>query len=91
MTNEVDDDLDDDKMTAEEEAKVREKAAQRCGQWNWNANVPEIAKELMDEDMDPDSREFEIYGEEFVKFFSTGEPRAEDFWGICKQIMETFA
>ncbi len=85
------DDLDDDEMTEAEQAKVREKAAKRCEQWNWNANVPEIAKELMDEEMDPDSREFEIYGEEFVKFFGKSEPRAEDFWGICKQILETFA
>ena len=85
------DDLDDDEMTAEEELKVREKAVERCTQWNWNANVPEIAKELMDESMDPDSREFEIYGEEFVKFYGQHESRAEDFWEIVKQIMETFA
>lgn len=83
--------LDDDDLTPEQEAKIRKEANERCKRWNWNCNIAEIAKELIDEEMDPDSRTFDIYGEEFVKFYGQHEPRAEDFWGICKQIMENFA
>lgn len=78
-------------MAVKTKKEIREWAKRKCESWNWNCNIAEIAKELMDEDIDIESDEFTICGEEFVKFFGKTDPRAEDFWEVCKQIIETFS
>ena len=77
-------------------SRLQEWALERCKAWNWNCNVAEIAKELIDTDMDidgtlydvpPDGPVFEILREEFVKFFpADGEQQIE----TIRDIMETF-
>lgn len=69
---------------------VRAEAQARCAQWNWNCNIAEIASELIEAGIETGTVEFDIYGEEFVRFFGASEPRAADFWEVCGQIIETF-
>ena len=69
---------------------VRVEAKSRCEQWNWNCSLAEIASELIEAGIEPGTVEFDIYGEEFVRFFGASEPRAADFWKVCGQIIDTF-
>lgn len=78
-------------MATKTKAELREWAKARCESWNWNATVAEIAKELIDADIDTDSAKFEVLGEEFVKFFGRHDPNAQRLWGIVGQIIETFS
>lgn len=68
----------------------REDARKRLEEWNWNYNVAQIARELIDADITTDSQQFAILGEEFQKFFA-GDPNAELHWEIIGQIVEEFA
>lgn len=77
-------------MATETKKDWREWAKQRCAAWNWNADIAEIAHELIDNDIDPDSDEFDVIGEEFVKFFGVHDPMAKTYWEIVGQIIETF-
>jgi hypothetical protein len=68
-------------------SKLQEWALDRCKAWNWNCNVAEIAKELIDADIDVDGARFRALEKEFVKFFPTdGEQQIE----TIRDIMETF-
>jgi hypothetical protein len=69
----------------------RKWAKQRCEAWNWNANIAEIAHELIGLDMESDSDEFAIVGEEFVKFFGQHDKNAKTYWEIVGQIIEQFS
>lgn len=80
--------FDDDELTLEQEQAHREWAKKKCGEWNWNADAAEIAKELIDLDVEPDSRQFEILCEEFNTFFN--HPKM-DVTEAIEQIMESFA
>ena len=73
------------------EVLMRENARHRCEAWNWNVNVAEIAHELIEQGFETDSEQFEIMGEEFVKFFGANDPNAKTYWEIVGQIIETFA
>lgn len=55
------------------EQSMREWARKRCNQWNWNCNVAEIARELIDADITADSDQFDILAQEFVEFFGGGD------------------
>ena len=79
---------DDDELTAANEAGLRLWARRKCKAWNWNADVAEIAKELIDEGIDPDSRAFRILCEEFDEFFQQPEMSAAE---AIQQILETFS
>jgi hypothetical protein len=81
-------DFDEDVLSPEEEQRLRDWATARCEAWNWNADVAEIAKELIDADVDTDSHKFRILCEVFNKFFQT--PRM-DVTEAIEQIITTFA
>ena len=68
-------------------SRLQEWALERCKAWNWNCNVAEIAKELIDADIAVDSLRFRALEKEFVEFFPThGEQQIE----TIRDIMETF-
>ena len=77
---------DDDHLTAEEETRLRQWAHDKCAAWNWNADVAEIAKELIDLDVDTDSHQFRVLCDVFNKFFK--KPQV-DVTEAIEQIMET--
>lgn len=79
---------DDDEITAEELSRLRQWAHAKCERWNWNADVAEIAKELIDEGVDPDGHQFQILCEVFNKFFSN--PKI-DVTEAIEKTMETFS
>lgn len=54
-------------------AELKKWAADLCEQWNWNAGIMEIAKELQDQDIRSESREFEVLTKEFNRFFKNPE------------------
>lgn len=78
-------------MQLKNESEAREWAKAKCERWNWNVNVAEIARELIDEEVEFDSGPFITLGEEFVKFFGASDPNAKTYWEIVGQIMEEFA
>jgi len=78
----------DDEITAEEDARLRQWARERCEAWNWNADVAEIAKELIDADIDTDSHQFTVLCEVVNEFFQ--KPKV-DVTEAIEQIMETFS
>ncbi len=80
--------FDDDEITAEEETRLRQWAHSRCAAWNWNADVAEIAKELIDADVDTDSHQFTVLCDVFNEFFK--KPKM-DVTEAIEQIMETFS
>jgi len=62
-------------------------ATERCEAWNWNCNVAEIAKELIDADIDVDSNRFRALEHAFCEFFPEhGERDIE----TIRYIMEVF-
>jgi hypothetical protein len=68
-------------------SKLQEWASERCKAWNWNCNVAEIAKELIDADVQTESLRFRALEQEFVEFFpSNGERDIE----TIRHIMEVF-
>jgi hypothetical protein len=81
-------DFDDDEITAEEDVRLRQWAHAKCEAWNWNADIAEIAKDLIDEDVDTDSHQFTVLCEVFNEFFK--QPRV-DVTEAIEQIMETFS
>jgi hypothetical protein len=81
-------DFEDDEITAEEETRLRQWAQAKCEAWNWNADVAEIAKELIDEDVDTASHQFQVLCKVFNKFFQ--QPKM-DVTEAIEQIMETFS
>jgi hypothetical protein len=54
-------------------AELRQWAINLCNDWNWNAGIMEIAKELQDQGIHTESREFEVLTKEFNKFFKKPE------------------
>ena len=78
---------------AKSEADARAWALAKCKAWNWNANVAEIARELIEEEIEVGSGPFVTLGEEFVKFFGSNygaTDQAQTEWEIIGQIMEEF-
>ena len=72
------------------EVLLREDSRRRLEEWNRNANVATIARELIEAEIATDSQQFAILGEEFQKFFA-GDPNAALHWEIIGQIVEEFA
>jgi len=54
-----------DKKTIELEAKWLD----RCDNWNWNLNLAEIAKELIDEGVENNTREFKVIQAIFNRYY----------------------
>jgi len=55
-------------------AELKKWAINLCDQWNWNAGIMEIAQELQEQNITPDSLEFEALATEaFNKFFKKPE------------------
>lgn len=79
---------DDDEVTAEQREAYAKWAHDCCNRWNWNADVAEIAKELIEADVETDSVQFQILCEVFNKFFQS--PKV-DVTEAIEQIMETFS
>lgn len=79
---------DDDEITEDQRRVYTEWAKARCEAWNWNADAAEIAKELIDCDIEPDSVQCSILCEVFNEFFK--HPKM-DVTEAIEQIMETFA
>ena len=79
---------DDDVLTAEEETRLRQWAHDKCKAWNWNADVAEIAKELIDADVDTDSHQFRVLCDVFNEFFKTPQMAVTE---AIEHIMETFS
>ena len=69
--------------------EVRKWANARVKEWNWNASRAEIAKELIDEDIVPDTPEWETVKAIFLKFFSRTDEANKD-WGAIESIVEVF-
>jgi hypothetical protein len=83
-------------MTEEQKQTLVQWARERCEAWNWNCNPAEIAKELIDTDIDVDGTLFDVsvdgdafavLQDEFIKFFpDSGENDIE----TIRQIIEVF-
>jgi hypothetical protein len=54
-------------------AELRQWAVNLCNEWNWNAGLPDIVRELQQQEIKSDSRQFQVLSEEFNKFF--GNPK----------------
>jgi hypothetical protein len=78
---------DDDELSVADEMKYQAWARRKCEAWNWNADVAEIAKELIDEGVDTDSHQFTVLCEAINEFFK--QPKM-DVTEAIEQIMETF-
>lgn len=69
----------------------RKWAKERCDAWNWNCNVAEIAKELIESGVtDTTSTRFDITGKVFVEYFGDSN-QAEMLWEIIGHIIEEFS
>ena len=79
---------DDDEITEDQRRLYTAWAKERCEAWNWNADVAEIAHELIDADIEPDSVQFQILCDVFNEFFQS--PKV-DVTEAIEKIMETFA
>lgn len=72
---------------------AREKAQERVRRWDWNYNLPQIARELIDEEIEPDSWEGEIVQQEILDYFGKDEQARkayENYWSIISDIVEEF-
>lgn len=69
--------------------EARTWANARVKEWNWNANRAEIAKELIDADLEPDTPEWETVKAVFLKFFNRTDAAMAD-WGAIESIVEVF-
>lgn len=65
----------------------REWAKGLCEKWNWNADVAEIAHELIDLRVHPDSVRFEVLKDVFNDFFN--HPKMDCIEAVEK-VLETF-
>ena len=73
-------------MTQQE---VRTWANARVKEWHWNASRAEIAKELIDEDIVPNTPEWETVKAVFLKFFNRTDEADQD-WDSIESIVEVF-
>ena len=80
--------IDPDEITAMEEDQLQIWAHDKCKAWNWNADVAEIAHELIHAGVDTDSHQFRVLCEVFNKFFNNPQM---DVTEAIEQSMETFA
>lgn len=58
-----------------------------CKNWNWNANVAEIAKEIIDMGITPDGYQWGVLRRAFLNFFPD---HGERDWETISQIIEVF-
>jgi hypothetical protein len=52
-------------------AELKEYFQTRCDNWNLNSSLMDIANNLKEEGIRSDSREYQVFSEEFNKFFNT--------------------
>lgn len=80
-------------ITVSEVVTRRKEARERCERWNWNANLAEIARELINADVDPDDIAGELQREELLAFFCTTEKERDEYnnyWSIISDIIAEF-
>ena len=59
-----------------------------CERWSWNASPAEIAKELIDQDMNEDDEDWEALEAVFKKYF---KDTGEQSWDVIEDIVRTFS
>jgi hypothetical protein len=69
--------------------EARTWANNRVTDWNWNASRAEIAKELIDADIEPNTPEWETVKAVFLVFFNRTDEANED-WDAIESIVEVF-
>jgi hypothetical protein len=75
-------------MNGELTVGSKEWAAERCKSWNWNCNAAEIAKELIDADIEAGSPELQRVKRAFLDFFP--HERAASWWEFIEDAVEVF-
>lgn len=75
-------------MTMQYTVGTKEWAESRVKEWNWNYNPAEIAKELIDEDIESGSPELQRVKRAFLDFFP--HARAASWWEFIEQAVEVF-
>ncbi len=68
-------------------------AAEACNRWNWNCNLAEVARDLIDNGPDIDTNQWDEVGRVFQKFFSVGAPlvdRVKSNWETITDIVREF-
>lgn len=68
-------------------AAHQEWAKALCEKWNWNADIAEIAHELIDLRVHPDSVRFEVLKDVFNDFFN--HPKMDCIEAV-QHVLETF-
>ena len=68
-------------------SKLENWAWEKCNSWNWNCNVAEIAKELIDEGVHVGGLRFGVLEKEFVRYFPDNGKRDIE---TIRYIMEVF-
>ena len=58
-----------------------------CEKWNWNADIAEIASELINQGVHPAGRRFDVLKDVFNEFFNS--PKMDCIEAV-EQVMETF-
>lgn len=74
-------------MTNANATSDRAWARSLCEQWNWNADIAEIAQELIRQRVHPSGDRFAVLKEEFQQFFK--QPKMDCIEAV-EQVMETF-
>jgi hypothetical protein len=64
-------------------------AIAQCKRWNWNVNAAEIAKELIDADIEHGSKELQNVKRAYMKFFAQGADE-DQAWKFIEQAVEVF-
>lgn len=66
-------------------------ARERCREWNWNANAAEIARELIEAGITPDTEDMANVRRAFMDHFSLpGNDDAKRQWEFIAQAVDVF-
>jgi len=66
-------------------------ARERCREWNWNANAAEIARELIDAGIKPDTDDMNNVRRAFLDYFSKpGNNEAKLQWEFISHAVAEF-
>jgi len=86
--------VEDYEVSLTEVLAAREKAQERVQRWDWNYNLPQIARELIDEEIEPDSWEGEVILQEMLDYFGRDDEHQRkayaNYWSIISDIVEEF-
>lgn len=68
-------------------------AKEACERWNWNCNLAEVARDLIDNGPDIDTVQWDEVGNVFKKFFGTSSPLVDTIknnWETITDIVREF-